>query len=73
MITVEQTEQDVRVTIPKGSVPADRLNSLLDWLRLEETAQRSHLTEAEADRLADDLKAEWWAANKSRFIQPGDQ
>jgi hypothetical protein len=41
--------------------------------RLEEIAQRSQLTEADADRLADELKAEWWAANKDRFIPANQQ
>ncbi|HEY5043800.1 MAG TPA: hypothetical protein VIK53_17650 [Verrucomicrobiae bacterium] len=68
MITVEKTDADLRVTIPKDAVPPKRLNALLDWLRLEELAQRSHLTEADADRLADELKAGWWSANKDRFI-----
>jgi len=68
MITVEKTEADLRVTIPKDAVPPKRLNALLDWLRFEEIAQRSQLTEAEADRLADEMKAGWWAANRDRFI-----
>ena len=67
MITVERTEAVLRVTIPKDAVPPKRLNALLDWLRLEELAQRSRLTEADADRLAEELKADWWAANKDRF------
>jgi hypothetical protein len=68
MITVEKTADNLRVTIPKGAVPPKRLNALLDWLRLEEIAQRSRLTEADADRIAGDLKAGWWAANKDRFV-----
>jgi len=60
----------VRVTIPKGEVPIDRLNSFLDWLRLEAVARRSALKEAEADRMAEELKAGWWTANKDRFIRP---
>jgi hypothetical protein len=72
MITVEKTDTDVRVTIPKDAVPPKRLNALLDWLRLEETVQRGRLTEEDADRIADDIKADWWAANKNRFIPPGE-
>ena len=71
MITVENPEGGVRVTIPKGEVPPQRLNSFLDWLRLESIAAKSRLTEADADRLAEQAKADWWAANKSRFIAPG--
>ena len=67
MITVETLDAAVRVTIPKDAVPAKQLNALLDWLRLEETLRRSQLSEADADRIADEIKAEWWAANKEKF------
>ena len=70
MITVERTNSDVRVTIPNDAMSPNRLNALLDWLRLEEIAQRSRLTEEEADRIADEIKSEWWAANKDRFPSP---
>ena len=73
MITVEKTDADVRVTIPKDSIPARRLNALLDWLRLEEIVQRSRLTEGDADHLADEIKADWWAANQHRFITPDER
>jgi hypothetical protein len=49
MILIEEREGDVRVTIRKDAVPAKTLNELLDWLRLEEVAQRSRLTEQDAD------------------------
>jgi hypothetical protein len=70
MITVETTETDVRVTIPKDEIPAERVDSFLNWLRLEAVAQRSRLSEAEADRLAEESKAGWWSANKDQFIKP---
>ena len=71
MITVETTDTSVLVTIPKSEVPADRLNSFLDWLRLEAVARRSALTEGEAERMAEKLKTDWWAANKDRFLKAG--
>ena len=73
IITVERTDAEVRVTIPKGAVPLEQLDNFLDLLQLEEVAQRSQLTEADADRIADDIKADWWAANKDRFIPPSEQ
>ena len=73
MITVETTEAGLRVTIPKGEVPPERLGSFVDWLRLEALASRGDLTETDADRLAEEAKASWWAANKDRFIPPGEQ
>jgi hypothetical protein len=73
MITVEKTNTELRVTIPNDAVPPKRLNALLDWLRLEELVQRSRLTEIEADRIADEIKAGWWATNKTRFIPASEQ
>ena len=73
MITVEKTNTDVRVTIPKDAVPPEQLNAFLDWLRLEEIAQRSRLTEVDANRLAEDIKSDWWAANKNCFVPPSEQ
>ena len=72
MITVETTDAGLRVTIPKDEVPPQRLNSFLDWLRLESIAAKSRLTEADADRLAEEAKADWWAANKDRFVRPSN-
>ncbi len=56
MITVESADTDVRVTIPKDEVPADRPNSFLDWLRFEAIVRRSNLTEVDAGRLAEEIK-----------------
>ena len=71
MITIESTDTELRVTVPKDEVPAERLNAFLDWLRFESSTSQSHLTEQEANRLADEVKADWWARNKHRFIAPG--
>ena len=73
MITVEKNETNVRVTIPKNAIPAKQLNAILDWLRFEEIVQRSRLTEEEAERLAEDAKAEWWGENKEKLIPPSDR
>ena len=70
MIPVETTDTKVCVTIPKDDVPPDRLNSFLDWLRLEAIVRRSDLTEKAAGDLAEEIKAGWWTANKDRFIKP---
>lgn len=70
MITVEATDAGMRVTIPKDEVPPERVNSFVDWLRLEAIARRSGLSESDADRLAEEFKSDWWTKNKSRFIPP---
>jgi hypothetical protein len=60
----------VRVTIPRGEVPPDRLDSFLEWLRLEATVRQSTFAEDEADKIADEAKRSWWDANKHRFVKP---
>ena len=70
MITVEATDAGMLVTIPKGEVPPERVSSFVDWLRLEVVARQSGLSEADADRLAEEIKADWWTKNKDRFILP---
>ena len=70
MITVEATDAGMRVTIPTDDVPPERVNSFVDWLRLESAARRSRLTEADADRLAEEIKADWWTKNKDLFTPP---
>jgi hypothetical protein len=77
MIKIETDEAEVRVTIPNGDLPTASLQSILDWFRLENVAKNSSLTEEDADRLAEDIKSEWWAKNRTRFVsedegaQPG--
>ena len=33
----------------------------------------SRLTDAEADAMAEEMKADWWARNEHRFIPPGTE
>ena len=73
MITVESTASDIHVIIPKDEVPPERVNSFLDWLRLKAIARRSAMSSEEPDRMAEEIKADWWAANKGRFIKPTEQ
>jgi hypothetical protein len=73
MITVESIDNSTRVTIPKEDVSPERLRSFLDWLRLEAITRHSQLTEEQADQMAEEIKAEWWAKNKDRFLRPTEQ
>lgn len=73
MIQVETTDETVRVTIPRGELPPERLNSFLDWLRMEAVARQSTLAENEAEKMAEEAKQSWWAANKHRFVKPDEQ
>jgi len=83
MITVEATEKEFHVTIPRGAVDERAFATFIEWLRdesvsrrretshsLEEIAASSHMTEAQADALADEIEGKWWAENRHRFLPP---
>lgn len=71
MITIESTEREVRVSIPRDEVDPVRLEHLLRPLRLEAAVAGSRMTDEEADRMAEEMKAQWWAENQHRFL-PAD-
>lgn len=73
MIIVDQTEHGVRITLPTGAMPPERLNAFIEWLRFEEAASQIYLSEPDADRMAEAAKAAWWSANKSRFIAQNER
>ncbi|MBX7212302.1 MAG: hypothetical protein K1X78_28600 [Verrucomicrobiaceae bacterium] len=71
MITIESTDKEVRVSIPRDEMDPVRLEHLLRPLRLEAAVSGSRMTDEEADRMAEDMKAQWWAENQHRFL-PSD-
>ena len=70
MITVESTDTEIHVTIPRGAVDEVSLDAMLRWLEFDAIARTSKMTEAQADALADDVKTGWWKENQHRFILP---
>ena len=71
MITIESTEREVRVSIPRDEMDPVRLEHLLRPFRLEAAVSGSKMTEEEADRMAEEMKDQWWAENQHRFL-PAD-
>jgi hypothetical protein len=67
MIAVETSEHEIRVKIPIDGMSPEAVRAFLDWLRMEATARRSHLTDERAWKLSEEIKSDWWAKNKDRF------
>ena len=67
MIAVETDEKEIRITIPTQGMPTAAIGRFVAWLKLEVTAQRSHLTEEDAWKLSEEIKCDWWTRNQSRF------
>ena len=73
MISVESTADTIHLHIPRAEVSDTRLAQLLRGLRLEAAISGSRLTDAEADTMAEEMKADWWARNEHRLIPPGTE
>lgn len=71
MIAVESSEEIIHIHIPRGEVRPEALDAWMDWLKLESIAEKSQLSEQEADAMAEESKAQWWRANRHRFVSPG--
>jgi hypothetical protein len=49
---------------------ADEMQRTLDYARiLELTKNMNKVSQEEVDKLSDEIKRDWWDANKSRFIK----
>jgi hypothetical protein len=72
MISVESTEDTIRVSIPRGEISEDRLAQLFRGFRLEAAVAGSRLSDAAADAMAEEMKAEWWARHQTRFISASE-
>ncbi len=71
MITIESTEDEVLVSIPRGEVDPVRLEQLLRPFLLEAALSGSRLRDEEAEAMAEEMKESWWRENRSRFL-PGE-
>ena len=68
MISVEATNDTIHLHIPRAEVSPERLAQILRGLRLETAVAGCQMTDAEADAMAEEMKADWWARNRHRFI-----
>jgi hypothetical protein len=68
MITIESTDREIRVSIPRDEVDPVRLDHLLRPFRLEAAVSGSALTDTEADDMAEEMKRKWWDENRHHFM-----
>jgi hypothetical protein len=71
MISVEANAEAIHLRIPRGEVSDARLAELLRGLRLEAAVAGNAMTDADAEAMAETMKADCCARNQHRFIPPG--
>ena len=69
MIAVVTDKNEIRVSIPTEGMGPEAIEAIVDWLRVEFAGRRSKLTPEAAWQISEDIKADWWAQNKARFIE----
>jgi hypothetical protein len=69
MVQVKADKGLVRLTFSTKGMSPEQINDFVTWLRVEGVARHSQLTEQNAWRLSEDIKADWWEENKQRFTK----
>ncbi len=67
MITVDSTDEAIRVTIPRGEMALEQVEAILRPFRFASLVAGSELTKEEAMKIAEESKADWWGKNQHRF------
>jgi hypothetical protein len=70
MITVESDDREIRVTIPRGDLEISQVEAILRPFRFASLIAGSQMSKAEAVKIAEESKADWWGKNEKRFVPP---
>lgn len=67
-MVIERTSGEIIIRLP-ASVDTTGLQRLIDYLTYKEATSNSKATQEEVDKLANDIKKDWWKKNRKRFIK----
>lgn len=65
---IERTANEVIIRLP-SYVDTNGLQRFVDYLTYKEATALSEAKQSDVDSLAKEVKAGWWAKNRSRFIK----
>ena len=68
-IDLETTGDRFLISIDKNLVDKEFLLNLIEKIRLEHLAHKVDFDES-VEELGEEIKADWWQKNKSKFISP---
>jgi hypothetical protein len=69
LIEAERDEKKLTISIPIEGMKSEEVEELLSYIKFQVIAQRSKMTQAEADELADEVTSSWWKKNKDRIYK----
>jgi hypothetical protein len=65
---IERTNKEVIIRLP-SYVNTEGLQQLVDYLTYKEATAKSKAKQTDADKLAKEVKKNWWTKNRDRFIK----
>jgi hypothetical protein len=66
---IERTDNNQIVITVSSGVDSFGLQRLIDYVKYLEATAHSKAKQTDADKLADEVNATWWAKNRKRFIK----
>ena len=69
MINIRYEPNDVVVRIPKELATTAYVQGFLEHLRVEAALEKSQITDTQIEELSEQVKSDWWMANKERFLK----
>jgi hypothetical protein len=66
---IENTENNKLTITISSSVDIFGRQRLIDYAKYLEATSKSKVKQSDIDQLADEVNAEWWEKNKSRFTK----
>ena len=67
-MVVERIDNEVIVRLP-AFMNFEAMQRMIDLISLKEANCRSEATQEDIDLLAREVKKDWWAKNRSRFLK----
>jgi hypothetical protein len=64
--TIEQTEKEILIRLPRETTPGT-IQGVLNYFRYLELGLKNNIEQEEIDEMAKEAKSGWWEANKQRF------
>ena len=65
---IERTSKEVIIRLP-SYIDTEGLQQLLDYLVYKEATAKSKAKQSDVDKLAKEVKKNWWAKNRNRLVK----
>jgi hypothetical protein len=67
-MVIEKNQNKIVIRVP-NNFETEYLQKLLDYLSYKSTIAKSKATDQEITQLSDEIKSNWWQANRPNYIK----